>query len=382
MAYLHLINNNSDGVAFERVVNVPSRKIGKVTLSRLRNWAQGKGVPMLEAARNVDQIESIKPAASSKLKQFVRMIDGLVELATSDVETIIKAVLDATGYREYLTNDGSEEGFERANNVDELVVAAQEFDSEHPDDGGLERYLEQTALVSDTDAWEAAADYVTLMTLHAAKGLEFPHVYLVGMEDGILPHERSCDSDDEIEEERRLLFVGITRAQENLQLSRCLSRFRRGSYWPAIASRFLMELPRDEMEVHEPRNRRGQSEQDLRDSLSQMTDWSSDPNDEFFDDVPADEPEPEPEPAPKKPLPVMADLMTGAQLEKKQSAMTAEEKMDPEQFNIGVDVEHMEYGVGTVTSVTGVGLKRTAKINFPQFGEKQFRVAFSNLRKA
>ena len=380
VAYLHLINNNADGVAFERVVNVPARKIGKVTLSRLRNWAQGKGMTMLEAARNVDQIESIKPAASAKLKSFVRMIEGLVELATKDVETIIKAVLDETGYRQWLTNDGSEEGFERANNVDELVVAAQEFDTEHPDDGGLERYLEQTALVSDTDAWEASSDYVTLMTLHAAKGLEFPCVYLVGMEDGILPHERSCDDDDQIEEERRLLFVGITRAQQKLQLSRCLSRFRRGSFWPAIASRFLMELPRDEMEVHEPRNRRGMTAQDLTDSLDQMTDWSSDDTDDMFDEPPA--PEPKKEPAPKKPLPSMADLMTGAQLADKQSAMTAEEKMEPEQFNIGVDVEHMEYGVGTVTDVAGVGMKRTAKISFPKFGEKQFRVAFSNLRKA
>ncbi len=404
VAYLHLINNNADGVAFERVINVPSRKIGKVTVSRLRNHAIAKGIPMLAAARDVDNIETIKAAPSAKLKSFVQMIDELIELATSDVETVIKGVLDRTGYRTWLTDDGSEEGFERANNVDELVVAAQEFDSEHPDDGGLERYLEQTALVSDTDAWEASADFVTLMTLHAAKGLEFPCVYLVGMEDGILPHERSCDDDEQVEEERRLLFVGITRAEKQLQLSRCLNRFRRGSYWPAIASRFLMELPRGEMQVHEPRNRHGMSDADLQESLSNMTDWSG-TDDQFFEDS-ADElleirdandgidaaessslkqssrqrKKAVKAAKPTKALPSMADMMTGAQLAQKHASMSSESRIDPDSFEVGLDVEHMDYGVGVVTFLEGAGKKKTATIDFPTHGEKQFRVAFANLR--
>ncbi len=402
VAYLHLINNNADGVAFERVINVPSRKIGKVTVARLRNHALAKGIPMLEAARNVDQIESIKAAPSSKLKSFVQLIDGLIELATSDVETVIKAVLDRTGYRAWLTDDGSAEGFERANNVDELVVAAQEFDAEHPEDGGLERYLEQTALVSDTDAWEASADFVTLMTLHAAKGLEFPCVYLVGMEDGILPHERSCDDDDQIEEERRLMFVGITRAENQLQLSRCQNRFRRGSNWPALPSRFLMELPRSEMQIYEPRNRHGMTDAHLQEQLSRMTDWSGN-DDQFFEDSADDLPEIRDTPGdssipettsdsgrliktdkaikPVKPLPSMADMMTGAQLAKKHASMTSESRLDPDAFEVGLDVEHMDYGVGVVTFLAGAGKKKTATIDFPQHGEKQFRVAFTNLRK-
>ena len=210
LAYLHLLNNPQDNVAFERIINTPSRKIGKVTLGRLRRFAQSDNGSMLDAARNVDQIDSISKAPAGKIRQFVAMYDRLAYMPMEEVEVVIKAVLEETGYREWLTDDGSEEGFERANNVDELVVATQEFDNEHPHDGGLEAYLEQAALVSDTDVWSAEADHVTLMTLHAAKGLEFPSVFIVGLEDGILPHERSSGDDEQLEEERRLLFVAVS----------------------------------------------------------------------------------------------------------------------------------------------------------------------------
>ena len=402
IAYLHLINNNADGVAFERVINVPARKIGKVTVARLRNHAIAKGIPMLAAARDVDNIETIKAAPSKKLKSFVKMVDELIELATSDVETVIKGVLERTGYRAWLTDDGSEEGFERAKNVDELIVAAQEFDSEHPDDGGLEQYLEQTALVSDTDAWEAESDFVTLMTLHAAKGLEFPSVFIVGVEQGILPHERSSEDDDQIEEERRLLFVGITRAQKQLQLSHCMTRFRRGENTRAVPSRFLMELPREEMKVYEPRNPYGMSDADLQESLSRMTDWSG-TDDQFFEDS-ADElleirdatdgidaaeasslkrssKQKKGAAKPAKPLPSMADMMTGAQLAQKHASMSSESRIDLESFEVGLEVEHVDYGVGVVTFLEGVGKKKTATIDFPSRGEEKIRVAYANLRK-
>ena len=248
-------------------------------------------------------------------------------------------------------------------------------------------------MVSDTDAWEATADFVTLMTLHAAKGLEFPCVYVVGMEEGILPHERSSGDDDQIEEERRLLFVGITRAEKQLQLSRCLNRFRRGSYWPAIASRFLMELPRSEMQLQEPRNRHGMSDADLQKSLSRMTDWSG-TDDHFFEDSAdellemqdAEEAETSSKKKskavkPAKPLLSMADMMTGAQLAQKHASMGSESRIDPDSFEVGLDVEHMDYGVGVVTFLEGAGKKKTATIDFPTHGEKQFRVAFTNLRK-
>ena len=395
VAYLHLLNNPNDSVAFERVVNIPSRKIGKVTLTRLQRHARDNSMSMMEAARNCKDIESVKTAVSKRILGFVELIDKLSKEVGDEVEPVIRNILAQTGYRDWLTEDGSEEAYERAGNVDELVVAAQEFDNEHPEDGGLGRYLEQAALVSDTDVWESDADYVTMMTMHAAKGLEFPCVYIVGLEDGILPHERSTGNDDEVEEERRLLFVGITRAEKELQISRCLNRFRRGSYWPAIPSRFLVELPRGEMEVIGPQHQQaGMTADDLQRAIDAM-DIS---NETHYEDLPdidihssdavkavtggnlfddSDDAEEKQKPTVKKPS--MASLMTGAELAKQQSASSAE-RLDPEACEVGLEVEHVEYGVGKIIAMTGSGRKVTATINFPKVGNKRIRLVFSNLR--
>ncbi len=395
IAYLHLLNNPNDRVAFERVVNIPSRKIGKVTLTRLQRYSRENSISMMEAARNCEQIETIKKAVGKRILAFVELMDGLSKEVDSEVEPVIRSVLAATGYREWLTDDGSEEAFERAGNVDELVVAAQEFDNEHPEDGGLARYLEQAALVSDTDVWESDANFVTMMTMHAAKGLEFPCVYVVGLEDGLLPHERSVGNDDEVEEERRLLFVGITRAEEELQFSRCLNRFRRGSYWPAIPSRFLMELPRDEMEIFGAQHQQaGMTADDLQRAIDSM-DVVDAPD---FSDLPAIDihasdaaisvggdlfGDKEDEPATKKSAvkkPSMASLMTGAELAKQHQSNAAADRLEPEACEVGLEVEHVEYGVGKVIAMTGTGRKVTATINFPNFGNKRICLAFSNLR--
>ena len=303
---------------------------------------------------------------------------------------MIRNVIAETGYRDWITEDGSEEAYERAGNVDELVVASQEFDNEHPEDGGLARYLEQAALVSDTDAWEAEADYVTMMTMHAAKGLEFPCVYIVGLEDGILPHERSKDDDDQVEEERRLLFVGITRAEKELQFSRCLNRFRRGSYWPAIPSRFLMELPRDEMEVFGVQHQQADM---TADDLQRAIDAMDISNETNYADLPEidinasagvteafGESLFEADPEEKKPSkkPTMANLMTAAELEKQRA--NPADRLQPEDCKVDLEVEHVEYGIGKVIAMTGTGRKLTATINFPKVGNKRIRLAFSNLR--
>lgn len=394
IGYLHLLNNPSDGVAFERVVNVPPRKIGKVTLGRLRAFANSRGISMIEAARSCDQISAISPAPTSKITQFVQMIDELAKIPTEEVEPVIRAVLAKTGYRDWLTLDGSEEGYERAKNVDELIVAAQEFDRDFEDDGGLERYLEQAALVSDTDAFNSSAEYVTLMSLHAAKGLEFPCVYIVGLEEGILPHERSAVDEEQIEEERRLLFVGITRAEEELQISRCLNRFRRGSHWPVIPSRFLMELPRSEMEVFEPSAQsrfRDDGFGDFSDGFDprqeeelpsidiktdhepvKTVDQAEDQNFDRFDLG-------ETNVVRESKIPGLAKIMTGAQLAEELQA-NAQPRLEPDSYSIGMDVEHTQYGVGQVVTLTGKGTKRTATVEFPSYGKKSFRVAFCNMR--
>lgn len=396
IAYLHLLNNPQDSVAFERVVNVPPRKIGKVTLSRLQRYARENSISMLESARQCEKNDVIKKGIAHRLLAFVDMIDGMSREIADEVEPIIRSVLNTTCYRDWLTEDGSEEAFERADNVDELIVAAQEFDNEHPEDGGLSRYLEQAALVSDTDVWESDANYVTMMTMHAAKGLEFPCVYVIGLEDGLLPHERSTGNDDQIEEERRLLFVGITRAEEELQFSRCLNRFRKGSNWPAIPSRFLMELPRDEMHVFGAQaSSGGMTEEDLRHAIDSMDVSHDDSPIEFptidihasdavkslsadlFGDAKA-------VPAEKKAgakKPTMASLMTASELKSKHDSMSSSERIDPEACVVDMEVEHVDYGVGKVIALTGTGKKTTATINFPTVGNKRICLAFSNLRK-
>ncbi len=390
LAYLHLLNNPHDNVALERVINVPSRSIGKVTVGRIRNYAMQNGISMLNAARRCGLIETIAKGAATKVAKFVALYDALAEWQTEDVEIILKKVISLTGYRDWLTDDGSEEGHERAGNVDELVVAAQEFDSEHPDDGGLESYLEQAALVSDTDAWESEADYVTLMTLHGAKGLEFPCVFIVGMEDGLLPHERSRESDEQIEEERRLLFVGITRAKEELQLSRCLSRFRRGSFWPSIPSGFLMELPRSEMQIFEPQPRRSYDYHIDDDVPFDVDPWLHDginSGDSADQDLRGMEDEELPVPTSDHSSDSRPDkiaerkfprLMTGTELAKQQEASPT--RLHPSVFAEGMFVRHDEYGVGTIVGISGQQMKKTATVQFPGLGKKRFRLTFCNLK--
>ena len=166
------------------------------------------------------------------------MIDRLVALAGGSVEEILGHVLAETGYREQLATSESEEDQERLANIEELLTAARQFDERHAGDARLSEFLEEASLTSDTDAWDADVDRVTLMTLHASKGLEFPVVHVVALEDGLIPHERSRNEADELEEERRLLFVGITRAQQELHLSLAQSREFRGQRRMTIPSSF------------------------------------------------------------------------------------------------------------------------------------------------
>ncbi|MEL7496375.1 MAG: UvrD-helicase domain-containing protein [Planctomycetota bacterium] len=411
MGYLHLLNNPSDNVAFERVINTPSRKIGKVTVGRLRRFAMDHGLPMLEAARRVDEIDTISKSPSSKIHAFVMMMDRLRTIPPDHVKPIIDGILEASGYREWLTLDGSEESFERAGNIDELIVAAEEFDRDHPEDGGLESYLEQASLRADTDVWDADSEFVTLMTLHAAKGLEFPSVFIVGLEDGILPHERSSADEEQVEEERRLLFVGITRAESLLQISRCQNRFRRGSYWPAIASRFLMELPRHEMQIFEPAEQ-SFGQDDIADMISDLSDWDELPSIDINEDEPDRQIQIYSSPDPdrqkgndsvresvdqlaaqlgqivakqKQPntesLEGIPGLVTGAELASREKVFAAE-RLQPEQQRVGMRVEHPEYGIGVIVGITGADAKRTGTIEFDSVGEKSFRLAFVNLRLA
>jgi ATP-dependent DNA helicase UvrD/PcrA len=288
-------------------------------------------------------------------------------------------VLAETGYRQSLVDSDSEEDEERLANIEELLTAAREFDEVNPGDGALEGFLEQASLVNETDAWEVDDDRATLMTLHAAKGLEFPVVFIVAVEDGLLPHERSRDWLDQTEEERRLFFVGITRAQEELYLSLAKYRSFRGQSRLTIPSRFLTELPVAEMDV-----------QDF--SWAAPLPWPQSESQEVPDSVVGylDEHRTEIDVSRSAPTPVAARLMTGAQLSVG-AAVTADESnqaeqlpaVSPDVFHHGMVVRHPKYGLGKIIALSGNGPKRTATVAFVEgHGEKRFILAHSPLRPA
>ncbi len=245
LAYLKTIANGQDDLAVRRIVNVPKRGIGLTSINRVQENAQERGVGFYEALKTVDMISGIGRAAS-RLESFVALIEHFKEKAeTMAISDLMKLVIGMTGYEEELKNEGQEEYEQRKENIDELmnkIAAYEEACEEMPT---LSGFLEEVALVADIDGLEEGSDYVVLMTLHSAKGLEFPEVYLTGLEDGVFPSYMTITADDplEIEEERRLCYVGITRAKENLTLSCARRRMLHGETQYNKMSRFLREVP-------------------------------------------------------------------------------------------------------------------------------------------
>jgi len=247
VAYLQLLANPRDEIALLRMINTPNRGIGRTTIDRLTRHALDRGIALIDAAREVDQIGTINPRSTGAVQRFIAMYDRLSQKVDAPVEELLGHVLTESGYEERLRSSGVEQDEDRLANIEELLSVARQFDEQHG--SRLEGFLEETALVSDTDDWESSRDRVTLMTLHASKGLEFPVVFITAVEQGLVPHERSWSEPEQMEEERRLLFVGITRAKEWLQMSMARYRDFRGQRRLTIPSPFLMELPRDRMEL-------------------------------------------------------------------------------------------------------------------------------------
>lgn len=246
LAYLKTIDNGMDDLAVRRIINVPKRGIGLTTINRVQENAAERGVGFYEALRTADMIPGIGRSAG-KLESFVALIEHFKDSAkTMLVSELMQEILDYTGYVEELKSEGDEEAEARIENIDEFLskIAAYEESCED-EQPTLSGFLEEVALVADIDTLDESSDYVVLMTLHSAKGLEFPEVYLAGMEDGIFPSYMTITADDptEIEEERRLCYVGITRAMENLTLTCAKRRMVRGETQYNKMSRFLKEIP-------------------------------------------------------------------------------------------------------------------------------------------
>ena len=341
VAYLRLIENPSDETAFLRVINTPPRGIGEKTQQKLLRTSQEFGCSPIEAARNVDRL-SIKGAALKSVRRFVKMIDDLAESDTSEVTELLQRIIEVTGYVSDWLSPENEVDQQRISNVQELVNAARQYELHTDDesDVSLAGFLESCALVNDGDNLEQQSGNVTLMTLHAAKGLEFPVAYIVGIETGLLPHERSLSEGDSfrsIEEERRLLFVGMTRAKEELYLTETQTRMHRGNTRSTIRSPFLDEI--------EPQVRDLTGGQTVSDPVRSAKEKLREQLRNRSPDAPL--------------ITTAADLLNGTM--KPAEIPSAE---IPGGFEVGMLVRHPRYGRGTVTAIAGMSRRRTVTVKF------------------
>jgi DNA helicase-2/ATP-dependent DNA helicase PcrA len=366
LSYLQLVNNPRNDTALLRIVNTPTRGIGKTTLDHLAEHAVREGLPLLEAARAARDVAGLSKRAPEQVLKFVHLIDRLERVADAPVEELLGHVLTETGYKKQYEGSDSEEDQERLANIEELLTVAREFDERGPADRPLERFLEEASLVSDTDAWEDANDRVTLMTLHASKGLEFPVVFLVAVEEGLLPHERSREKNDQLEEERRLMFVGITRAQQELQISMARYRDFRGQRKMTIPSQFLMELPRGEMDVGQSSAASGPWPGAFSEETMAMA------ADSQFSDERESAPYTSP---PARRTPATVQLKTAAEMARG-APLPA---VSPDDFRQDMLVRHPSYGLGRIIALSGSGANRKATVSFSG-GPMRFVLAQSPLR--
>jgi DNA helicase II / ATP-dependent DNA helicase PcrA len=347
LAYLRLLLNPRDDLSFQRVVNEPARGVGKVSLERLRDYAEPREMSLLAAALEVHKIPEIKGKAQAGLRNFAALMVELRQDLDTVPDELIRLVIERSGYSAMLRASGDPEDAERLANIEELVTAAAQFAAEDSS-GTIADFLESITLASDVDGWDEKQDCVSVMTLHAAKGLEFPVVYMVAVEQGLLPHQRSLSDQEEVEEERRLCFVGMTRAKEELNLCHARLREFRGQTLYVVPSMFLGELPD-----------RGVETIDLsaHSSAQSIPAWRSGPesSDEGWEEA-------------------------GIPL-RSRSAFRAEAESNDngEDYVEGMLVSHDGYGTGRVVAVAGRGPMRTVKIRFQEWGERSFRVAKAKL---
>ncbi|GAA3841591.1 DNA helicase PcrA [Sphaerisporangium flaviroseum] len=333
LAYLRVLANPNDTVSLRRIINVPKRGIGDRAEAMVEAFSNRERIGFWDALRRADEAPGLATRSLNAIKEFVGLLDELrgKELSLSE---LAEEVLSSTGYRTELETSGDPQDESRLENLNELISVAQEFEEANPE-GTLVDFLEQVSLVADADQIPEGDDHqgmVTLMTLHTAKGLEFPVVFLTGLEDGVFPHMRSLGEPRELEEERRLAYVGITRAQQRLYVSRAAVRSSWGS--PAFnpASRFLAEVPSD------------------------LLDWRGDPEKTAWSA--ASVRQSRTAPAPKK---------TGGRVIPSLSP--------------GDRVTHDTFGLGTVVMVDGMAEKTKVKIDFGSGGEKTLLLAYAPLEK-
>ena len=341
LSYLHLVNNTDDNLRLKRIINEPKRKIGDATVNSIDQLAIEHNVSMFNIMENSDKYPLIAKSAY-RLKDFTTIIKGLQEIAEFEkLSVLIEKTIDLTGYREMLVAGGEAE-HERLENVQELITNAIEFENNR-DEITLNAFLEEIALVADIDNYDRDAEAVTLMTIHSAKGLEFPVVFLPGWEDGLFPSVQSAMDPDELEEERRLAYVAITRAKEKLYQIHVRERLLYGRTQYNQVSRFIGEIPDEFLEVDEPKKPVVEKDKDGKKKNKNVI------SKEFY----------------KK-----SDLSNNIG-----------KTVGFEKFNEGDQVSHITFGVGEILSVSEMGSDILYEIAFEDIGTKRLMATYAKLKK-
>ena len=349
LAYLKTVDNAQDELAVRRIINIPKRGIGAASLAKVSAYAEVNSLNFYQALERAREIPGLGRAAG-KIEPFVDLIASLRELAAlGGVSAVLEEVLEQTGYVRELEAEDTPEAQARIENIDELMNKAISYEQEN-EEPTLSGFLEEVALVADIDRLAEDQNYVVLMTLHSAKGLEFPNVYLSGMEDGLFPSYMSITSDDaeaELEEERRLCYVGITRAKEHLTITGARMRMQRGETQYHKISRFVKEIPEE--------------------VLSGST-WEPKSRDSFLTE------EPRPKRTSLKKQPVAAQTYQardfGTKIQKQ-----------PLDYGVGDRVRHMKFGVGTVAAINDGGRDYEVAVDFDTAGRKRMFASFAKLKK-
>ncbi len=374
MAYLKTIDNGRDDLSVKRIINIPKRGIGATTINKVQEYADGRGISFFEALEEAEQIVTIGKSAS-KLKSFVSMIHVFrSKISYYGLEGLIKDILDVTEYIANLEAADEEEAENRIENIDEFISKIVSYEETH-DDPSLSEFLEEVALVADIDRVEEDNNRVLLMTLHSAKGLEFAHVYLTGMEDGVFPSYMTIMADDpgEIEEERRLAYVGITRAKEDLTLCYARQRMVRGETQYNAVSRFVREIPEQLLDNKPPVTKRATVDIDTNVSkYNPMYGISA-------KSKPVASLSPKRTALENKPFIAGGGVGSfGAMGIVKGAGTVAGGKPD---YDAGDRVKHIKYGEGTVTAMEPGPRDYKVTVDFDEVGQKIMYAAFAKLKK-
>ena len=351
LCYLKMIDNSADDLAVRRILNVPKRGIGATTVGRVQDYADYMNVSFYDALRVAEEVPSIGRSLN-KIEGFVTFIQSLKSKAQAySVTEILEEVIDLTGYVDELKAEDTEESRARIENIDELISKTVSYEEAMKAEGReatLSGFLEEIALIADIDTVDPDQDYVLLMTLHSAKGLEFPYVYLAGMEDGMFPSSMCIFSDDptDIEEERRLCYVGITRAMKELTLTSARQRLVRGETQYNKVSRFVREIPRELVEL-------GTTIQEHKPSMQET-------------------------PSPKNSYMQMRQTFRAKPFEAQNFKVTKAASLD---YGVGDTVRHIKFGVGIVRDIVEGGRDYEVTVDFDKVGVKKMFAGFAKLKK-